>query len=306
MLDHALAGHNGTIGVPVMGGIEIYGKWETGKSTLAMYLIGRVKPDGIVVLCDLEGGARQDYTIKCLEQAGFDGTVIYVEHEDKDGEMRTHESMMQETADYLFDENVGGFILDSAAATRPVMEMKGDMGASYMGRRAQALAQFSRRWGPIINYMKAGQLAIIVNHMLQDFDGFGKYSPGGDSPKFWINARLWIHRKETFDEGDFIAEVVVEKLRFGGKSKFRKADIVILQGVGVSPELSNLWALKKLKGARSQKGTGMIQYLDGAEWVNVARRKTLFDQTRAGDVAWYVPIGEKLEANDGVVGERNS
>lgn len=303
--DQMLAGHNGTIGMPVLGGLELYGKWETGKSTLAYYLAGCVKPVGKIVLVDLEGGARTDYLIKAVGQSGFEGEIIYVEHEDASKEMRSHESMLEEGANHLHDEEVGCLIVDSMAATRPVAEMKGDLEASYMGRRAQALAKFSRRWGPIVQYMKKDQLVILVNHMLQSFDGFGKISPGGDTPKFWINARLWISRTETFDNGDFTSKVEVEKLRFGGKTprkkgkdSVRSCEVVFLQGLGISPALSNLWAAMKLGLARRQKGTGMVQYQLGDDWEKIAKLPTIFNRTRKGDTAWVKPIMGLLGGHD--------
>jgi len=35
-LDQALAGADGTPGLPIRTGLEVYGRWETGKSTLAV------------------------------------------------------------------------------------------------------------------------------------------------------------------------------------------------------------------------------------------------------------------------------
>ena len=280
-------------GLPDRGGVEIYGRWETGKSTLAYYLSGWVRAKGRIVLIDLEGAARKDYLEACLKHSGFSGVLKVVSYE-RDGKMRTHEDMLQEGADSLYDPDVGCLILDSAAMTRPVMEAEGDLDEAFMGRRAQVLAKWSRRWNNIVNYMPDNKLVIVVNHMLQDMQGYGKISPGGDTLKFGIFARLWIRRRETFDDGAFVSEVAVEKLRFGGRAKNRKTEVVFLPGIGVSPELSNLWTAMDLGMARRRKG-GMVQYLDGEEWTNIARRSIIFRDVANGDTKKLKPLLEKLE-----------
>lgn len=303
-LDLALAGYNSSVGMPLRGGIEIYGRWETGKSTLANYLAGVVRQEGTIVLCDLEGGARLDYLKRSVGQSGFKGTIVYIEHENEDGSRRTHEQMLQKTNDYLFDEDTSAIILDSAAISRSVKEMEGEIGESNMGKRAQMLAQWARQWMGIVNYMSDDKLVITVNHMLQSYDGFGKYSPGGDTLKFGNFAKLWIRRKETFNNGDFTSEILVDKFRFGGKrpTKYgRKAEIVILQGLGVSPELSNLWAVMRRGFARRTKGSGMVSYIknremgeEGTEWVKTAKLATIFGRVREGDFSDLDFVEERL------------
>ena len=282
-LDQCLASETGGSGIPLRGGIEIYGKWETGKSTLAYFLAGRISqswgPESRrIALVDLEGGAREEYLRSSISQSGFEGTVYRVPFNAK-GQPRNHEDMLQEGADLLLEDDVRCVILDSAAMTQPISEREGEMEEAFMGRRAQVLAKFSRRCLAWINSEEEDKLFIVVNHMLQDMGGYGKISPGGDTLKFGINARLWIKRADAstpLPSGAFEAEIAVEKLRFGGKNKDRKGRVVILPEVGVSPELTAAFDCMELKLARRQAGTGMVQYL-GADgnWVDVDLLKNL-------------------------------
>ena len=296
-LDQACAGAAGEPGLPIRGGVEIYGRWETGKSTLAYFLAGRVHPTGRIVLIDLEGGAREDYLRVAVETSGFKGEIYRVEHEAK-GQPRSHEEMLREGADSIRDDDVWCIILDSAAMTQPLPEREGGLDEANMGKRAQVLAKFSRRWGPWINFVKQDKLVIIVNHMLQDMGGYGKISPGGDTLKFGIHTRLWIRRKgETFGKGAFEAEIKVEKLRFGGVDKARIGRAVIVPGMGVSVELTALFDCMSLGQARRQAGTGMVQFLEeGGDWVKVAKLPTLVERVREGNVSDFASFYKILEA----------
>ena len=301
-LDHALAGPKGELGLPVRGGIEIYGSWETGKSTIGYYLAGRAAPnDGTIVLVDLEGGARREYLESAVGQSGFDGTIQYIEHT-ADGKGRTHADMLQEAADLLLEDNIWAVMVDSAAMVQSIVEREGDLGDANMGRRAQLLAQFTRRWVPNVNTasLEKNALVIEINHMLQSMGGFGKLSPGGDTPKFGINARLWIRRadKGTFKDGSFEAEVYIEKLRQGGKSKDRKAIVFIIPGIGVSVHLTNLFDCFKLGLAERRRGVVYYAPAAGGDMVKLARLTTLIERVRRGNHKDLIRFGRMLDEYD--------
>lgn len=294
-LDWSLSGEDGLRGIPLRGGIEIYGHWETGKSSLAYFLSGRVRPTGRIILVDLEGAARLDYLRSSVAQSGFNGTVYRIPFE-SGGVPRPHEDMLQEGADYLLEDDVGCVILDTAAMIQPLPERKGEMEEAFMGRRAQVLAKFMRRCISWINFVKEDKLVIVVNHMLQDMSGFGKTSPGGDTIKFGIFARLWISRAQTkLPFGAFEAEIVVDKLRFGGKQTDRKARVVIVPGVGVSTGLTAAFDCMTLKEARRQAGTGMVQFKKGDEWVDVLLMNDLVKEVMDGKDESFAPFYEILE-----------
>jgi len=303
-LDSALAGADGTPGLPIRTGVEIYGRWETGKSTLAYYLAGRVAHDGRIVLVDLEGGSRDEYLRSAVGQSGFSGTVHTVPAEER-GNPRTHETMLKEGANALLEEGVTCVILDSAAMVQPVMEREGDMDEAFMGRRAQTLAKFTRRYVSWLNSVEEDKLVIVVNHQLFDLQGYGKISPGGDSLKFGIGARLWITRSETIEnaEGAFEAELQVDKLRFGGRpapkeKKEQVSRVVIIPGIGVSPELTALFdAMAVRDKTYAKRAAGIVSYRlnESDDWEKVGKLVDVVARVKSGDRSGFEPFYDILK-----------
>ena len=288
-------GDDGDPGMPMRGGYEIYGDPETGKSTVAYYLAAVVDPVGTVALIDLEVAARMAYIKSAMRQAGFNGKIYYVEHENTDGTPRLHWGMMREGADMLLEAGVSSLILDSAALVTPVMEREEDDDKSFMGRRAQLIGRFNRRWVPWMGFVREEKVVFIVNHMLQSFDAFGgKYSPGGKGIKYGVIAKLWIRRAETLPDGTFNAHVKVEKFRHGGRNEGRKANIVIIPRVGVSPQLTSIFDCFTQKVARRTKGSGMVELLSGKTWKKAGKLATFVERAKAGNFETFAPFDAAL------------
>ena len=295
-LDVALGDEDG-VGMPMRGGYEIYGDPETGKSTVAYYLGAKVNPKGTVVLIDLEVAARMKYIKQAMAQAGFKGTIDYVSHQTEDGKPRLHWQMLREGADKLLESNVYCTILDSAALVTPVMEREEDDEKSFMGQRAKLIGRFNRRWVPWMGFVDEDKVVFIVNHMLQSFDAFGgKYSPGGKSIKFGIIAKLWIRRDETLPDGTFKAIVVVEKLRHGGRAVRRKANVVLIPGIGVSPQLTAVFDCFT-EGLAQRHKSGMVEILAGKKWEKVAKLSTLVQRAKDGNNEDFGQFQQALEAH---------
>ena len=295
--DVSLGDGGSKIGMPLRGGYEIYGDPETGKSTVAYFLAATGPPKGTIALVDLEVAARIEYIKSVMKLAGFDGKIYYVEHKNEDGTPRLHWDMMREGADMLLEDNVSCTILDSAALVTPVMEREEDDDKSFMGKRAQLIGRFNRRWVPWMGFVEDDKLVIIVNHMLQSFDAFGgKYSPGGKSIKFGIIAKLWIRRDETLSDGTFKAKIRVEKFRHGGRNKRREANIVIIPDIGVSPQLTAVFDCFSEKLAQRQK-SGMVEIFQAKKWTKVAKLSTLVDRAKNGNFDSFAPFVSVLEAH---------
>src|SRR3990167_8515735 len=94
-LDHAL-GQNGQWGCPLAGISEIYGKPGVGKSSLAYYLAGRVRSDGLITLADIERQANRPYVESSLMQAGFHGTLRVIANADKKLAPRPDEDILKD------------------------------------------------------------------------------------------------------------------------------------------------------------------------------------------------------------------
>jgi len=283
-------------GLPLRGGYELYGDAETGKSTLAYYLAAAIDPKGTVALIDLEVAARMKYIKSAMLQAGFDGKIYYVDHEKEDGTPRLHWDMMRDGADMLLEDGVSAVILDSAALVTPVMEREEDEEKSFMGRRAQLIGRFNRRWVPWLGFVKEEKVVFIVNHMLQSFDAFGgKYSPGGKVIKFGVIAKMWIRRAETLSDGSFLAKVKVEKFRLGGRNEGRVANIVIIPGIGVSPQLTSIYDCFTQKVARRSKGSGMVEILVGKTWKKTSKMTTFVERAKASNFETFAPFAAALD-----------
>jgi RecA/RadA recombinase len=301
MLDLAIA-HEDEIGMPLRTGLELYGKPESGKSSLAYYLAGRVAPTGLITLIDLEVSGRGDYIESAVSQSGFTGTVKEVEWVDGKGKGRSHEQILKVGANTLLDDqgDANALILDSMAMVQPVVEREGDIEQAFMGKRAQVLAKFTRRW---LSWIRLEQdkpkLVLLVNHMLADMGSqysptnidWGFVTPGGFTPKFGCSARLRMTRKETFDDGSFEATIKIDKLRYGGRHKGRLGRAIIVPGVGVSPHLTAAFDCMELELARRKNS---VQIKDGEEWKNVGRLSTLFDWARAGKYEKFKPFYNAL------------
>mgnify|MGYP001565449445 CR=1 FL=1 len=288
-------GDDKEMGMPLRGGYELYGDAETGKSTVAYYLAAVIDPKGTVALIDLEVAARMKYIKSAMHQAGFDGKIYYVDHENEDGTPRLHWNMLRDGVDMLLEDGVSAVILDSAALVTPVMEREEDEDKSFMGRRAQLLARFNRRWVPWIGFVKEEKAVFIVNHLLMSFDAFGgKYSPGGKGLKFGVIAKIWIRRAETLSDGTFLAKLKIEKFRLGGRNEGRVANIVIIPGIGVSPQLTSIFDCFTQEVARRTKGSGMVEILSGKTWKKVGKLATFVERAKAGNFETFAPFDAAL------------
>ena len=86
----------------------------------------------------------------------------------------------------------------------------------------------------------------------------------------------------------------MDKLRFGGKDKERKARVVFLPGIGVSPELTAMFDCMALGEARRQQGTGMVQIKEGEEWKSIARTSVMIRRAFDGQKDDFAPFFERL------------
>jgi RecA/RadA recombinase len=279
-LDLALS-EGGELGIPLRGIYELYGKQGLGKSSLSYYLAGKraTKELNKVVLCDLEATADVPFIVSNLQAAKFDGTLYVIRSKDekeekkkkgkKEGKkpegLRSHESMLKEAIDSLIDKDVCAVILDSIGGMAPLAELDADLGEGQLGRRGFIMAQGARRAVAWLRNVAEPKLFLAVNHVQTPIGGRGHITPGGETLKYLAEARIMMYRDEGFDDGTFVTEFVIERLKHGGADKDRKGYIVIIPGIGLSPELTAMWdcfglglaergATVKMKGAGQSVG----------------------------------------------------
>lgn len=245
-LDVALS-EGGELGIPLRGIYELYGKPGIGKSSLAYFLAGRrgTKELSTVVLCDLEATADVPFVVSNLQAANFDGKLYVIRSRDekkkKEEGLRSHEAMLKEAIDKLRDPDVAAVIMDSIGALTPMAELEADLGEGQLGRRGFIMAQASRRLVAWLRNTVEPKLFLAVNHVQTPIGGRGHITPGGDTLKYLAEARVMMYRNEGFDDGTFVTEFKIERLKHGGADKDRTGFLVIIPGIGLSPELTAMW-----------------------------------------------------------------
>jgi len=240
-LDMALSS-GGNQGLPMRCVAEVYGHPHVGKSTLTYYLSGVITGHGTIDLCDVEG-LDPDYLRSVLLASGFRGHVKIIDSVDK-GKPRHHADMVNEMAnDLLTNPGTNAAILDSVGAFIPTAESEGEIGESFMGRRAQTIAQFVRRINSYLIAKDQAGMAFIVNHVHSVIGGQGHITAGGETLKHIASVRIMLWQKQVIKSGDDILGYWVggklEKLRYGGKG--REFQFVLIPDYGISKELSAMF-----------------------------------------------------------------
>jgi len=281
-LDNAL-GFQGRRGMPVRCVYELYGREQVGKSTLAYYLAGKVRETGTVVVLDNEGGLDITYATQAIAQSGFHGTIKVIDIAKKSkGNItaRAMEEMAQEAADLLLKEDVNAIVVDSLGMWQSREEAKGDIGQANMGRRALRVPQLVRRVVPHLQIVDDPKLVILINHVHQVMGSRGHYTPGGVTKGHAANVRLYMYRKDSeFPNGAFQAEVVVEKLRWGGAHSERRGIVFIQPGKGVDLQMSALLDCVRI-GEAKRDAVVKLKHInrDGKEdWKSMGRIGTLLE-----------------------------
>jgi hypothetical protein len=165
--------------------------------------------------------------------------------------------------------------LDSISTITPITEKKAEYGEKKIGARAQLVADFGRDAIAWLRTTPRPKIIIGVNHALTPIMGRKSYiAPGGDTKEYLANAVLRMYRVETLEDGTFCSEVRAEKLKYGGQNKNRKGLVACIPDIGVSRELSALYACVALKLATREntvkiggKSLGFFQkkFIEGAK-----------------------------------------
>jgi len=267
-LDWALA-DGGELGIPLRGIYELYGKPGIGKSSLGYYLAGRraTKELNKVVLCDLESTADVPFVVSNLQAAGFDGKLYVIRAKDekkkKNEGMRPHEDMLREAIDSLTEKDVAAVVLDSIGSIATIPEMEADFGEAQIGSRAKVMAAASRRLVAWLRNVAEPKLFLAINHVQVPIGGRGHVTPGGDTIKYLAEARVMMYRNEGFDDGSFVTEFKVERLKHGGTNQERNGYLFIIPGMGLSPQMTAVLDCVEL--GLAERGNTLTLDLHGKE-----------------------------------------
>lgn len=291
-LDLALAG-GGSIGLPLRSLVEVYGNTHVGKSTLTYYLSGMVAERGTIDLCDLEG-LDTAYLRNVLLNSNFRGHVKIMDSVDK-GKPRHHADMVNEMAsDFISKPDTNVVILDSVGAFVPTAESEGDIGESFMGRRAQTIAQFSRRMISNLIAKEQDGVCFVVNHVHSVIGGQGHSTAGGDTLHNMANTRIMLWNKQIIKAGDdtigYWVGGKLEKLRYGGKG--RGFQFILIPDFGISRELSAMFDCFEL--GLAERSTHVK--VSGKSFGFISK---LFESAKNGSKEKFEPFFELLEDHHG-------
>lgn len=293
-LDALLANHKGVVGMPASTITEMYGPPGIGKSTIAVWLAGRlsrITGGTLLPIVDLEVAYEHDYMVSNLERSGFEGVVRMVEMLDGKGKARSHEDVLEEAVGMLAEKSVSAVIVDSLGAVMPKAEADNPIGSANMGKRGFILAQTCRKIFYHLRSTDDPKFVFFVNHQYDALGGIGKgrITPGGNAKTYAASQRITLYNKERFDNGDSLVALRMDKLRMGGTRPDARGYVYVIPGFGISQEMTAVFDCV-IAGHALRKS--VITMTDGTK---CGRLSALREAALAGDFVPFKPFYQALE-----------